>query len=279
MKTVHLVYISIILIFFTACSDDSPLSPSTDQIVIEAYLFAGEPVDDIRITKTQSLGSEDIAPPVNNATVYLIKNGLRFDLSSVSDGNGYYHYTGDDLTVDTDDAFKLFVEYEGIVATATTVVPPAPENIEISSNTIYVPTTFSPRDNDIENEIYRVDISWKEDSTALFYVAVENIEYDPDPIEYSSGGFGGNDSGKFGRQFISAPRNTNEFSLTFRNINFYGEHLVRIYRVNQEYADLYTSRQQDSRDLNEPLTNIENSLGVFSAFNSGDNAIIHVFQE
>ena len=33
-------------------------------------------------------------------------------------------------------------------------------------------------------------------------------------------------------------------------------------------ADLYESREQDSRDLNEPLTNISNGLGVFSAFNS-----------
>ncbi|MFC1529786.1 hypothetical protein ACFL6R_03610 [Gemmatimonadota bacterium] len=51
-------------------------------------------------------------------------------------------------------------------------------------------------------------------------------------------------------------------------LTHYGEHLVRIYRINQEYADLYGSRQQDTRDLNEPLTNIQNGLGVFSAFNS-----------
>jgi len=47
-----------------------------------------------------------------------------------------------------------------------------------------------------------------------------------------------------------------------------GKHRVKVYRVNQEYADLYQSRNQDSRDLNEPLTNIVNGLGVFSAFNS-----------
>ena len=35
-----------------------------------------------------------------------------------------------------------------------------------------------------------------------------------------------------------------------------GKHRVKVCRVNQEYADLYQSRNQDSRDLNEPLTNI-----------------------
>ncbi|MBC8181278.1 hypothetical protein H8E88_09140 [candidate division KSB1 bacterium] len=42
---------------------------------------------------------------------------------------------------------------------------------------------------------------------------------------------------------------------------------MKVFRVNQEYGDLYQSRNQDSRDLNEPLTNIVNGLGVFSAFN------------
>lgn len=54
------------------------------------------------------------------------------------------------------------------------------------------------------------------------------------------------------------------------SITHYGLHRVRVYRVNQEYADLYDTRQQDSRDLNEPLTNIVNGLGIFSAFNSNE---------
>ncbi len=44
--------------------------------------------------------------------------------------------------------------------------------------------------------------------------------------------------------------------------------MVRVYKVNQEYANLYRSREQDSRSLNEPLTNVQNGLGVFSAFAS-----------
>ncbi len=37
-------------------------------------------------------------------------------------------------------------------------------------------------------------------------------------------------------------------------------------RVNEEYAPLYATLQQDSRDLNEPFTNITGGLGVFTAF-------------
>ena len=45
-----------------------------------------------------------------------------------------------------------------------------------------------------------------------------------------------------------------------------GRHVVWVYRVNEEYAQLYENRTQDSRDLNEPPSNIVGGLGVFSAF-------------
>lgn len=44
--------------------------------------------------------------------------------------------------------------------------------------------------------------------------------------------------------------------------------MVKIFWVNQEYANLYDNLEQDSRDLNGPPTNIKNGLGIFSAFNS-----------
>ena len=81
------------------------------------------------------------------------------------------------------------------------------------------------------------------------------------------------------RPFISSPTSNSEYRINFLNMTYYGEHRIRVIRVNQEYADLYTSRLQDSRDLNEPLTNIENGLGVFSAFNSGDYKAFHVVRE
>jgi len=48
----------------------------------------------------------------------------------------------------------------------------------------------------------------------------------------------------------------------------FGTYRVKIYRVNQKYADLYESRNQDSRELNDPNSNIINGLGIFTAFNS-----------
>ena len=51
-------------------------------------------------------------------------------------------------------------------------------------------------------------------------------------------------------------------------IGFYGRHRARVYRVNEEYVDLFKFGEQDPTRLSEPPTNIENGLGIFTAFNS-----------
>ena len=103
-------------------------------------------------------------------------------------------------------------------------------------------------------------VNWEQVNDALYYILVENIDANPVAVE-----------SKFGQKpgrFISQPIAAGEYTVNAMMMTHLGKHRVKIYRVNQEYADLYQSRNQDSRDLNEPLTNIVNGLGVFSAFNS-----------
>ena len=102
-------------------------------------------------------------------------------------------------------------------------------------------------------------VNWEQEEDALYYILVENIEKNPVPIE--------SQFGRPPREFISQPTTRNEYTVNAMMMTHLGKHIVKVFRVNQEYADLYQSRNQDSRDLNEPLTNIVNGLGVFSAFN------------
>jgi len=267
-----LITISIFLILIVlGCTSESPLEPEVDLVVIRGYLYAGEPVMDIQITSTLPLGSEETsAPPVNDATAYLIKNDFRYDLVLSPGDSGYYHYPGEDLSVNTDDVFEIYVDYYGTTATGKTRVPTPPTDVNMSGNALYVPEFESREDMfyfDFDSSRHVLIITWEEDQTSLFFVVIENLESDPDSIEtfFPMGGMGA----RMGRgRFISEPSNRNDYEINYRTMSFYGEHRVTVYRVNQEYSDLYISRQQDSRDLNEPLTNIENGLGVFSAFNS-----------
>ncbi|NOY61171.1 MAG: DUF4249 family protein [Calditrichaeota bacterium] len=259
-----------ILLFATfaviaGCSQDSPLEPSTDQIVVRGYIYAGEPINDIQITSTLPLGSEETqAPPVNDAGVSLVRNGTGYALVPSAGDSGYYHYEGDDLKVEPGDAFEIRVEHNGSVTTGKTQVPAPPEDVTASSDKLIISTPGFGFGNQQDSTRFII-IHWKEDASSLFYVVVENMEENPEPIS-RFGGPGGND--KIRRRFVFPPTNNNEFRIQRFNVSYYGEHIAKVYRVNQEYADLYQSRNQDSRDLNEPLTNIENGLGIFSAFAS-----------
>ena len=67
-------------------------------------------------------------------------------------------------------------------------------------------------------------------------------------------------------RFISEPTIDNFFVVRLLLLEALGLQQAEVYRVNAEYAQLYENRTQDSRDLNEPPSNIRNGLGVFSAF-------------
>lgn len=256
------------------CTNDSLLDLDFEQVVIRAYLYAGESVTDIQITSTLALGSEDtLAPPVNDARVSLFKDGSEYKLRPDPEKNGYYFYDGSNLLVEPDDLFEIKVDYFGEVASGTTVVPQPPQNITSSSNVLMIPTGFIGFNQD---SISQIQIRWDQKPDALYFVTIDNTEHNPEQISFG-GRFQG-PAGQSPRRFISVPRSSNEYQIARFNLTHYGRHLVRVYHVNQEYADLYISRQQDSRDLNEPLTNIHNGLGVFSAFSS-DSVIFTAYPQ
>jgi len=263
-------------LYFAGCSNDSLTNPNSDLIVVRGYIYAGEPVDDIQITSTLPLGSEETkAPPINDADVSLIKDGVRYDLVPSLGDSGYYHYEWDDLTVNEGDEFEIAVSYQNQHASGKTTVPNPPRNVTLSSETLLVPDFSSFGPGGFNDSSYTIFVNWEYDPSSLFYVVIECIEENPDSIDTFMS-FGG--KARASRKFISAPTNMNEYRIQWRSVSFYGKHRIKVYRVNQEYADLYSSRQQDSRDLNEPLTNIENGLGVFSAFNSVET-VFNVVQE
>ena len=99
----------------------------------------------------------------------------------------------------------------------------------------------------------------------LSYLCIENVEDRPSSIDPTDlfGDLGIN------FEFTSEPIQQGLFQLRpMIHYTQYGKHKITIYKVNEEYALLYETSAQDSRDLNEPYTNINNGLGIFSGFSS-----------
>jgi hypothetical protein len=247
-----------VMVLLTGCSNTG-LNPQDVQIaVVDAYLFANESVDDIRLSSLIPYDSEDtLAKPINDADVTIKQDSRVYRLAASGD-SGLYMYPDSDLTIEESKTYEIEFNYYGKTISAKTTVPPKPRGVSISADTFYIdedsigPGSF----RDTTNWEY---ITWENEDNDYFYMVIENVEENPVSIDRDTTFFRG-------FRFMSAPTRSDSYRInpmiTFKQ---YGRHRAKIYRVNQEYADLYESREQDSRNLNEPATNINNGLGVFTA--------------
>jgi hypothetical protein len=266
----NIPFILLLAILLSSCVEENLNNIAENQFVIEAFLYAGEPIDDIRIKTTYDLSSEeDVSVPINNAIVTLIKNGERYNLISSGD-DGFYNYPGNDVTVETYDIFQLEVSYNGISAMAETIVPTPTNGLSISEDSLFVPilpitagmdSIVNTIRNFLTNSV--INATWDNPNEDLYFMVVESVSDTLDPI------FPTQVIDVLARfRFVSEPTDGTSISFIAGTLESFGTYSVKVYHINQEYADLYENREQDSRDLNEPPSNITNALGVFSAFNS-----------
>lgn len=258
------------LIILGGCIEDNPIISEEELIVVWGFLYAGQPVTDIKLTSTLSLDADtNAAPPINDAIVTLIKDGQQYECVPSAGDSGYYHYPGSELTIEAGDEFVIEVERGDLFATGKTIVPDKPMDVFLSSSVMGVPV-FGDRESMRawrESENRDIVVTWGNEGDSWYYLTLKNIDENPVPLDTWFG--------ERMRDFVFPPVNDTSYAIRMPLITYLGKHQITIFKVNQEYVDLYESREQDSRDLNEPLTNIDKGLGVFSAFNS-ESVILNV---
>ncbi|MEI7423189.1 MAG: DUF4249 family protein [Prolixibacteraceae bacterium] len=267
----------IFLLNFYGCNKNLG-NADNSKIVLEGYLFQGEVVDSVHITKTVSFESSDtVYPPVSDAQVVITWNNKPFTLQSI--GKGYYNCNDNNLKIKVGDTYAIAVNYKGTTATSSTVIPSIPTGINLSDNVLYVDTAFSFNqfggnqgsgipglgNPGIGNSI---EISWNNSDNSYYYIVLESMDPNAADITIGNGNFPIGGFAGPGRifRFRSQPFRGGTYTVSSRSMAKYGKHKAKIYKVNQEYADLYNNRQQDSRNLSEPITNIINGLGIFTGF-------------
>jgi len=245
-KYISTIFLLLILTSLTSCLEVEELDIE-DNFVIEAFLYGGETIDDIKLKTTYTLDApEDLSEPITNASVILQKDGIAYELESSAD-QGFYNYNGNDLTVSSGDKFQIEVNFNNRIATAQTTIPSPPTGVAIDVAIASIPriTVLNPSAllqlRQALSDLL-INVTWDNPNDDWHYIVVENIEAIQDAI--------------FPAQLIGA------------GLRHYGTHKVTVYRVNQEYADIFENRTQDSRDLNEPPSNIDNALGIFTGFES-----------
>ena len=268
MKVFKILFFSGLLItVFIQCDQLTEPTGEEEIPVVEGYLFSDQTTHQVQLSLMIPLTSTDTIPePINDAEVVLRHQDSAYPFSLAPGDSGLYEYTRDDLIIQEGETYALEVHTNSSTLSAETSVPQAPENVSISNEIIYIDSDQSFIE--IVQNLPQPEITWNNPEERYFYIVVGNLENQPEPIisnENAPGFNGGQFAGNL--SFRTTPTNDDSYTINLRG-GFYGLHKATIYSVNRDYVNLYEEREQDSRQLNEPPTNIKNGLGIFTSFSS-----------
>ncbi|MEL6252463.1 MAG: DUF4249 family protein [Bacteroidota bacterium] len=270
-----IIFILPVLLFPIACEQEGLSSFETETAVVSGYIYAGYPVDSIRITQSISYSQSDssiisldeLSPSLSDGT-------NNWDLISM--GNGYYH--NPDIIVESETSYQLKFEHKGEEVSAITYVPTARE-ANISSLEVEMDRIESGSfPGNLGEQPDPIEISWDNSEGDYYYVLIENIESNPRYInEFLRDILEQN--GELGRfQRITEPEISDFYAINpLRDLQQFGTHRVIVFRVNPEYAALYQSSSNSTLTISEPPSNINNGLGIFSGL-SGDTLYFEVIE-
>ena len=236
------------------CDTAPPPELEPGVVVINGFLYAGEPVRDIRLTTTSPVdGTNLFGEPITEAPVVLFQNADSnyFFLTPQPGQPGMYHYAGGDLRVAVGDVFFLGLEYEGRQTVAVTYIPEEPQDVVFSDTRVYV-------EEDSGEEDVVLTIEWDDPEEKLHWVSMRNI--DPNPVPIRREDIGTDPT----RPIQSEPLAASFIEVTADQFTHYGTHEVKVYRISANYFALYQFAQRPVRRIYEPETGIENGVGIFA---------------
>jgi len=265
--TKYIFLLSIIPIL-NACFNSELEFENQYEPVVEAYLYVGKEVDKVYLSSMISFGADSLGGEmINDAQIVLESESDSWILIHNDSVPGQY-YLDDSPAFIPGDIFRLELEIDNENLSATTVIPDDPPSVTMSSSSVYVPKVDNMMDFKNMEMPDPVELTWDNPEAKYFFLDIQNIESYPisimpdPPVDRPSR------PGGFAFQMITEPTNNNYHFIDLRQLEYFGTHRIVFTSVNEEYVYLYNSLNQDTRELNEPFSNVENGLGIFTAFNS-----------
>lgn len=254
---------SLLLISCENTIDDDETENIQDIAVVASFLDPDREIT-VKLSKMIPFIDEEFTDnlSIENAEVYITHNGNEYLLTEDTEEPGIYLNTNPELTLVANDSYDIHFLYNETTVSATTIIPSEPENASLSAPTIeieeFVPGP--PTGGDTQT----VTAFWDNTNNEYHTILIEYLEDDYDPIN----SFIDPDTYDGLRVTSTDPISGDSVDLNSRNFSFYGTYRIAIYRVNSEYVNLFENISQNSLNLTEPLTNIDNGLGIFTGMNS-----------
>lgn len=253
-----------IALLFLSCEDDSELAVADiNEIVVEAYLFAGQTADSIKISRVIPFNAEAELEGISTLEpVITDSEGNSYQLGFQGDE---YYYNNADFIVEEGETYTLSLPYNGKDISATTFVPSAAEELTLSARSIGRTRIDDPTDLQNQTMPDPFEASWSGVNGAYYFVEVTNIESDPEIINQL---FADSDRPPL-PQIQTAPTTDQVYRLDIRReINYFGRHEIIVYTVTPEYVLLYEEPGDGLGGLTENRTNIVNGFGIFTGITS-----------
>jgi len=263
----YLILIGLILLL-NGCFDSELVFEDQYEPVVEAYLYVNKEVDNVYLKSMISFGTDTLGgESITDARVLLEGESDSWVLIHDDSIPGRYYMEGiPEMT--PGDIFRLKIELDDENLNAVTVIPEEPPEVTMSSTVMYVPKVSDMMDMRDMEMPDPVDLSWNNPDAHYYFLDIQNIESNPISIMPDPPDDRPKPPKGMSFQMITEPTSDNHFAIDSRQLDYFGTHRIVFTSVNQEYVNLYNSMNQDSRELNEPYSNIENGLGIFTAFNS-----------
>lgn len=252
------------LVLLTSCTKEIIATEVDYDIpVVEAFLEPGKVIS-VKLSKMLPFTEDEFSESliIDTAEVYINYNGTDYLLNPVSGNPGTYESTDPDLIAVTGGTYNLFFKYKEYTVVSSTTIPSELVGLNVNFTTLYVNSNVVGPGSTTTDPM---TVSWGNPDNTYHIIIVEYMEsiYAPISENLSSDNFN-----QF-RKVSTDPVLDNSYDLNTReHLVFFGDYRVIVYKVNKEYVDLYENVSQSSLSLAEPLTNIENGLGIFTGMSS-----------
>ena len=262
MKNYHIIY-TLLIITLSACTKDSDYYTEPTIPVVSAFIYAGNPITGIKVENMLSFYNDDDSTrmPISGLIMDFQINGNSVNIIENIDNPGYYDAVDSTILPTYGDDLFLQFEFEGQIVQAATSVPQQPVEVSPSVDTFYLYKIDDVTDMLNQRELAPIEFTWANENSEYYFFDVDNMSENPSTVNKMF-------THKNSTTIISEPISSNSYNINPMEISHFGNHRVIYSRVNEEYAKMYETSDQDSRDLNEPYTNIENGMGIFTAFSS-----------
>ena len=251
---------------FTSCLKSDKTS-FTDVPIVQACFEPGSRISVTVSRKTPYDDSQKLSElDINSLKVMVSYAGTWYTLMTA--GNGRYTDTTGVIPVIADSSYSLSFEYNGKLITSSTKVPVKPYGVSQSVTSVSM-AQIDPDNTTFTKPPDPVEISFTNDDESYYMLTVECIEDWKVPVYKDS--IPSNDI------MSTPPATRNSIYIHPMNIRYFGHNRILLYHITSEYASCFRQQESTTQNYQQPPTNIENGLGIFTGINA-DTLYLNVIQ-